>query len=78
MGELPTWLLTLVGALVVTNIGSIVAIVWAIMKGTWWASKFHTETNMMLAQHGKDINAAHTKLRDHDVRISLVEQRRNG
>lgn len=50
----------LVGFVVIANLSTIVAIVWAGLKASWWLSKLDSR----VTQNTKDVNAAHKRLRE--------------
>ena len=48
-----------IGALIVTNIGTIGSIAWAGLRATWWLAKLHSQVE----ENTKDIDAAHIAIR---------------
>ena len=58
--EIPTWLYTMIGALIVGNVGTIGVVLKASHKLAWWASKVDSRID----SNEKDINTAHKAIRD--------------
>ncbi len=63
-----TTMLYAVGAVIVANLGSIGAILYASARGVWFLSKLDSKVD----QNTKDINNAFVKIRD--VEIHLRDQ----
>jgi len=59
-----TWVYT-VGALILANLGTIGAVLYAAAKGVWWMAKLESKVE----ENTKDINAAHSKIRDIDLML---------
>lgn len=55
-----------IGALIVANVGTIGTIFFWAAKGLWWISKLDSQVK----QNKKDVNAAHSRLRDINEAIS--------
>lgn len=55
-----TKLYWMVGALIVTNIGTVGSVLYMMGKALWWVSKLDSR----VAQNTKDVNAAHARLRE--------------
>lgn len=68
--EIPAWVYTMVGVLIIGNLGTIGVVLKASHKLAWWASKVDSKIDA----NEKDINNAHKAIRD--VKRELKEDLR--
>ena len=61
--EPTTFIYVAIGFIVLTTLSTFVTMLIALFRGGWWLSSKLKEHDIILARHGKDIDAAHERNR---------------
>jgi hypothetical protein len=64
MNEIPSSVYVIIGTLIVANLGTVVTVIYGVGKLVWWMAKLDSRLAAVEVEHTKDIDSAHTKIRD--------------
>lgn len=64
IAQIPTNFYVVVGVLVLANIGTVVSIFYGVGKVVWWLSKLDSRVENLENETTKDIDAAHSAIRE--------------
>lgn len=74
IAQIPSSFYVVVGGLVLANLGTVVTIFYGIGKVVWFIAKLESRVEAIEKDTSKDINAAHSAIRELKDKIAIVEQ----
>lgn len=64
VAQVPTSFYVITGGLVLANLGTVVTVFYGIGRLVWFIAKLDSRVEAIEKEHGKDINEAHTAIRE--------------